>query len=141
MTPSFTSLLVSTLVLAGGATLHAQRTLLDTGENRIRKEGTYNNDATPPWVFNVRDGKAWITNPAGKVTWKVGRDGSAPAEWESFGTWLELDARGTVTLFEKLSNIYSNAQTTQIRWSHVQPGSATRVVRFLNDGQLQFAAN
>jgi len=140
MAPSLTSILVSTLVLAGGAALHAQRTLLDTGQHRMLKEGTYTNDATPPWVLNVRDGKAWIANPAGKVTWKVGRDGSNPSDWESFDTWLELDAKGTVTLFEKLSNIYSNAQATKTRWSHVEPGSATRVVRFLKDGQLQYAA-
>ncbi|GEM_PF-5367749 len=140
MALSLTSILVSTLVLAGGTSLHAQRVLLDAAQARRLNEGTYNNDATPPWVLNVRDGKAWITSPAGKVTWKAGREGSAPAEWASFDTWLELDAKGTVTLFEKLSNSYSNAQTTHARWSHAVPGSATRVVRFLNDGQLQFAA-
>lgn len=130
--------LLSTLVLAGGAALHGERPLIVASRDTSLKEGSYNNDAARPWVLTVRDGKAWITNPMGKLTWKVGREAPIPREYESDGTWLELDARGSLVLWEDVVNSYSNDRKKWERWRLASPANGIKAVHFQDDGQLSY---
>jgi hypothetical protein len=138
MTWSIKPALLPILLLAGCAALHGERPLITAREGTL-KEGTYNNDATPPWVLTVKDGKASITDPKGKVVWKVGRDGAPPRDYESDSTWLELDRSGTLILWENISNIYSSDRFKKERWRRPGTGGGTRALFFQNDGQLRYA--
>ncbi|NTV75842.1 MAG: hypothetical protein HGA66_16765, partial [Holophaga sp.] len=109
------------------------------GRDAILKEGSYNNDATPPWVLTVRDGKFWITNPKGKVTLTRGREGAIPQEYEADGTWLELDAKGTLILWERqVNSINSHVWTKKERWRLPSPNDGIKAVLFQDDGNLKY---
>jgi len=138
MSFSAKSLLLSTLVLAGGAALHGQRPLIVESLSRTLGQGSYNNNATKPWVFTVRDGQAWISDPMGAVTWRVGRTAPIPPEYESDTTWLELDPRGALVLWERVTNIYSGDWKNWERWRLTSPANGIKAIIFQDDGRLSF---
>lgn len=140
MSFSLKPLLLSALALAGAAALHGERPLIVASRDATLKEGSYNNDAAQPWVLTVRDGKAWITDPRGRVTWKVGRETAIPRDYESDATWLELGPNGNLVLWETVANIYSSDRRKWERWRLASPANGIKAVLFQNDGQLTFAA-
>jgi hypothetical protein len=136
---SLKSLLLPALVLAGTADLHGERPLIIPSRDAALKEGAYNNDAIQPWVLTVRDGKAWITDPKGRVTWKVGRETALPRDYECDDTRLELNLNGTLALVETVANIYSGDRRKWERWRLASPANGIKAVLFRDDGQLAFA--
>lgn len=138
MSFSVKPLLLSTLVLAGGAALHGERPLIVASLDPILKEGSYNNDATPPWVLTVRDGKFWITDPKGKVALKRGREGAIARDYESHDTWLELDRNGTLVLWETRKNSLNDTYKKWSNWSETSPGKGIKAVLFQDDGTIKY---
>ncbi|WP_306601513.1 hypothetical protein [Geothrix sp. 21YS21S-2] len=138
MSLSAKSLLLSTLVLAGGGALHGQRPLIVESLSRTLGKGSYNNNATRPWVLTVRDGKAWISDPMGAVDWRVGRTAPIPPEYASEDTWLELDPRGALVLWERVTNIYSGDWKNWERWRLTSPANGIKAIIFQDDGKLSF---
>ena len=133
MSFSVKPLLLSTLVLAGGAALHGERPLID-GAGKILLAGSYNNDANPPWVLTVGDGKLRVKDPRGNVTWTVGRTGPL-REYDSEDTWLELDRNGTVILWERRRNQINDHYVVN---SSTILKSGIKAVLFQNDGTVKY---
>ncbi|BDU72160.1 hypothetical protein [Mesoterricola silvestris] len=136
--PNPIRILLAPLLLAG-AILQADPNLLWVPDRTRLNEGKYPNDANPLLIFEIGDGKAWITSPDGAITWQVGRD-QGVLEYHSYETWMEINQDGDLILYETMQNDYTDDLFTYERWrqAHASPGKRFMAMVFMPNGKLIF---